>query len=66
MNMKKRYWRTNGGLLMVTNGMILPSNAEEISKSKYYKLLKENKRIGEDLEENGIAIGDDGTLYLNF
>ena len=62
--MKKKYWVTEQGMLMVSTGNWKISNGKEISQSKYYKLLKEQKRISNELDENGIAIGDDGTLYL--
>ena len=62
--MKKKYWITEQGMLMASTGNWKISNGKEISQSKYYKLLKEQKRISNELDENGIAIGDDGTLYL--
>jgi hypothetical protein len=62
--MKKKYWVTEQGMLMASTGNWKISNGKEISQSKYYKLLKEQKRISNELDENGIAIGDDGTLYL--
>jgi hypothetical protein len=62
--MKKKYWITEQGMLMASTGNWKISNGKEISQSKYYKLLKEQKRISNELDENGIAIGDNGTLYL--
>jgi hypothetical protein len=62
--MKKKYWVTEQGMLMASTGNWKISNGKEISQSKYYKLLKEQKRISNELDENGIAIGDDGALYL--
>ena len=62
--MKKKYWVTEQGILMASTGNWKISNGKEISQSKYYKLLKEQKRISNELDENGIAIGDNGTLYL--
>ena len=62
--MKKRFWINSQGLLITSTGNITLRNAEEISKSRYDKLSKEKKRISDQLDENGIALGDDGTLYL--
>jgi len=63
-NMKKRFWITSQGLLATTTGSMGIGNAEEISKAKYYRVLKEQKRMSIELDENGITISDDGTLYL--
>ena len=62
--MKRKYWVTEQGMLMTSTGNVSISNGKQISQSKYYKLLKEQKRISNELDENGIAIGNDGTLYL--
>ena len=62
--MKQRFWITDRGILAKSNGSLSIKNAEEISKARYYKLLKELKRISNELDENGVSIGDDGTLYL--
>ena len=62
--MKQRFWITDQGILAKGNGSWSIKNAEEISKARYYKLLKEQKRISNELDENGVSIGDDGTLYL--
>ena len=62
--MKRKYWITEQGMLMTSTGNMSVSNGKQISQSKYYKLLKERKRISNELDENGIAIGNDGTLYL--
>jgi hypothetical protein len=62
--MKKRFWINSQGLLITSSGNVSLRNAEEISKYRYDKLLKEQKRISNELDENGMAIGSDGTLYL--
>jgi hypothetical protein len=62
--MKRKYWVTEQGILMTSTCNMSVSNGKQISQSKYYKLLKEQKRISNELDENGIAIGNDGTLYL--
>lgn len=62
--MKKRFWLTGQGLLMTTTGTIGIGNAEEITRAKYNRLLKERERMSRELDENGITISDDGTLYL--
>ena len=62
--MKKRFWLTCQGLLATTTGTVGIGNAEEISKAKYYRILKEQKRMSIELDETGVTISDDGTLYL--
>jgi hypothetical protein len=49
---------------MTTTGTIGIGNAEEITRAKYNRLLKERERMSRELDENGITISDDGTLYL--
>ena len=62
--MKKRFWITSQGILIASSGNVTPGNAEEITRAKYYRVLKEQKRMSRELDENGVTISDDGTLYL--
>jgi len=63
--MKKKYWILENGVLAVTEGAGWNlKSAKEISKPKYYALLKEQKRMNAELEENGLAMDRDGNLYF--
>lgn len=62
--MKQKFWITEQGVLAKSTGNFSIRNAKEISKARYYKLLKEQKRISNELDESGVSIGADGTLYL--
>jgi len=62
--MKKKYWITEQGILMASSGTISISNGKQISQSKYYKLLKEQKRMSSELDENGITMDDKGNLFF--
>ena len=62
--MKKKYWITDQGILMAGSGNIKFSNGIEISQSKYYQLLKEQKRMSNELDENGITMDGKGNLFF--
>jgi hypothetical protein len=62
--MKKKYWMTDQGILMAGSGNIKFSNGIEISQGKYYKLLKEQKRMSNELDENGITMDSKGNLFF--
>jgi hypothetical protein len=63
--MKKKYWVTEQGILMSGSGNWKISNGKEISKAKYYQMLKEQKRFSNELSENGFAMKDN-VLYFKF
>ena len=62
--MKKVYWVTDQGILMAGSGNIRISNGTKISQGKYYKLLKEQKRMSNELNENGVTMDDKGNLFF--
>lgn len=62
--MKKKYWVTEQGILMSSTGVIGVSNGTKISQSKYYQLLKEQKRMSIELDENGFTIDKEGNLFF--
>lgn len=63
--MKKKYWILENGVLAVTEGAgWTMKSATEISKSRYYALLKEQKRMSNELEENGFTMDRGGNLYF--
>jgi hypothetical protein len=62
--MKKKYWVTKQGILMSSSGRVGVSNGTEISQSKYYQLLKEQKRMSIELDENGFTIDKEGNLFF--
>jgi hypothetical protein len=62
--MKKKYWITDQGMLMLSSGNMSVSNGTQISQSKYYKLLKEQKRISNELDENGFTMDSKGNLFF--
>jgi hypothetical protein len=62
--MKKKYWITEQGMLMTSIGTISISNGKQISQGKYYKLLKEQKRMFWELDENGITMDNKGNLFF--
>jgi len=62
--MKKKYWVTDQGILMSSSGNMGISNGTQISQSKYYKLLKEQKRMSRELDENGITMDSKGNLFF--
>lgn len=64
--MKTRYWKTKQGMLMRSTGNVGVKDGEEISKSKYYKELKEQKRMSQELEEDGFTIDSDGVMWMRF
>jgi len=41
--MKQRFWITDQGILATSRGNFGISNAKEISRYQYYKLLKERR-----------------------
>lgn len=63
--MKKKYWVTEQGILMSGSGNWKISNGKEISKAKYYQMLKEQKRFNNELDETGFAMKDN-VLYFKF
>lgn len=62
--MKKKYWITDQGILMAGSGNWKISNGTEISQNKYYQLLKEQKRMSNELDENGITMDSKGNLFF--
>jgi hypothetical protein len=62
--MKKKYWITDQGILIAGSGNVGVSNGTKISQSKYYKLLKEQKRMSNELDENGITMDNKGNLFF--
>ncbi len=62
--MKKKYWVTDQGMLMSSSGGIGISNGTQISQSKYYQLLKEQKRTSNELNENGFTMDSKGNLFF--
>lgn len=62
--MKKVYWITDQGILIAGSGNIGVSNGTKISQGKYYKLLKEQKRMFNELDENGFTMDDKGNLFF--
>ena len=62
--MKKKYWVTDQGMLMSSSGGIGISNGTQISQSKYYQLLKEQKRMSNELDKNGITVDSKGNLFF--
>jgi len=63
--MKKKYWVTEQGILMSGSGNWKIRNGKEISKAKYYQMLKEQKRFNNELDETGFAMKDN-VLYFKF
>lgn len=62
--MKKKYWVTDQGILMAGSGNWGISNGTQISQSKYYQLLKEQKRMSRELDENGFTMDSKGNLFF--
>jgi hypothetical protein len=63
--MKKKYWILENGMLAVTQGAGWSMRgATEISKSKYYAMLKEQRRMSNEIEENGFTMDRSGNLYF--